>query len=201
MVTNSGRVRDICSMNLLQASLLLTSNFSEDPLFVKSFQGTEAQRHRGMEAYFGAALDYCLESGEIIMAPGNSGLLAWIPGTLFPPQIDPFKMAGQPAYVREGWDRLHLHEHTPESLIQASAKNFAYIWLLAVDFSVRGRGYGKWLLETCAEQVKEAGLTELWLSTETPANCAFYEKMGFSQVAEQESALGLVTRVFRKTLG
>ncbi|MBU7576978.1 MAG: hypothetical protein KAF40_02860, partial [Flavihumibacter sp.] len=69
-------------MNLLQCSLLLTSNFSDDPLFRYSFQGTDQQRHRGMEAYFNAALDYCLTEGEVILAPGNAGVLAWIPGTV-----------------------------------------------------------------------------------------------------------------------
>ncbi len=187
-------------MNLLQCTLLLTSNFNEDPLFRYSFQGTEAQRMRGMEAYFNAALDYCLTEGEIILAPGNAGVLAWIPGAAFPPQIDSFKMTGQPAYVLEAWERFHTHEQTPETLIQNLAKNFAYIWLLAVDFSVRGRGYGKWLLDSCSEQAREAGLEELWLSTENENSIGFYEKSGFRVAASGSSAAGLTTYILFKAL-
>lgn len=187
-------------MNLLQCSLLLTSNFSEDPLFRFSFQGTEQQRQRGMEAYFNAALDYCLTEGEIILAPGNAGLLAWIPGNRFPPHIDPFKMTGQPAYVLEAWERFNLHEQTPETLISELATNYAYIWLLAVDFSVRGRGYGKWLLETCAEQAREAGLQELWLSSENESSLGFYEKAGFKVAASATAASGLTSFVLSKSI-
>ena len=187
-------------MNLLQCSLLLISNFSEDPLFRFSFQGTEQQRQRGMEAYFNAALDYCLTEGEIILAPGNAGLLAWIPGNCFPPHIDPFKMTGQPSYVLEAWERFNIHEQTPEALISELAKNFAYIWLLAVDFSVRGRGYGKWLLDTCAEQAREAGLQELWLSSENENSLGFYEKAGFTVAASAEAASGLTTYVLTKSI-
>ncbi|KYP13725.1 GNAT family N-acetyltransferase [Flavihumibacter sp. CACIAM 22H1] len=187
-------------MNLLQCTLLLTSNFNEDPLFQYSFRGTEAQRQRGMEAYFNAALDLCLAEGEIILAPGNAGVLAWIPGQAFPPQVDAFKMTGQPAYVLEAWDRFHLHEQTPEHLIQARARNFAYIWLLAVDFSVRGRGYGKWLLDSCAEQAREAGLEAIWLSTENEKSLGFYEKSGFQQAVSAVSAAGLTTYILTKPL-
>lgn len=187
-------------MNLLQCSLLLTSNFNDDPLFQYSFRGTDTQRHRGMEAYFSAALDYCLSAGEIILAPGDAGLLAWIPGQYFPPHIDPFKMQGQPGYVQEGWDRLNTHEQTPETIISEMAKNYAYIWLLAVDFSVRGRGYGRWLLDTCAEQVREAGLEELWLSTENEQAIGFYEKAGFRQSASANAASGLSTYILSKKL-
>lgn len=187
-------------MNLLQASLLLTSNFSNDPLFVHSFQGTTAQRHRGMEAYFSAALDFCLAEGEIILAPSNAGLLAWIPGTVFPPPIDPFKMAGQPAYVLEGWARLNQHEETPESIIHAEGRNYAYIWLLAVDFSVRGKGFGRWLVEACIDQAREAGMEEVWLSTENESSIPFYTSLGFMVIRSTPSAAGLFTYVFKKAL-
>lgn len=189
-------------MNLLQCSVLLTSNFSNDPLFEYSFRGTETQRHRGMEAYFSAALDYCLIAGELVLAPGNAGLLGWIPGSHFPPEIDSFKMIGQPGYVLEGWKRLHEHEATPEKLITQLSDNqhFAYIWLLAVDFSVRGRGYGKWLLDAASEQAREAKLTSLWLSTENPDNGKFYEKQGFVLKASEVAASGLPTFIYAKMI-
>lgn len=158
-------------MNLMQCSLLLSSNFSEDPLFRYAFTGTSVQRHRGMEAYFGAALDYCLEFGEFIMAPGNTALLAWIPGTAFPPHI-----------------------------ISRDARHFGYIWLLAVDFSVRGRGLASQLLDSCFDQMREAAIQECWLSTENESNADFYTKKGFVLVATETAKSGLKTLVFKKEL-
>ncbi len=187
-------------MNLKQCSLLLSSNFSEDPLFRYAFTGTTAQRYRGMEAYFSAALDYCLEFGELTMAPGNSALLAWIPGTAFPAHIDDNRISSQPPYVGEAWRKFNLHEETPENIIDKNARNFGYLWILAVDFSVRERGLASQLLYSCFDQMREAGLDECWLSTENESNISFYTKKGFVLVASAIAKSGLKTFVFKKEL-
>ncbi len=187
-------------MNLMQCSLLLSSNFYADPLFEYAFRGTPAQRNRALEAYFSAALDACLATGELVLAPGNVGLAGWIPGTAFPPHIDDNRISNQPSYVAEGWSRFNMHEITPESIIQTNAQEFAYLWLLAVDFSARGRGVAGQLLETSLDQMKEGGFRECWLSTENPANRAFYEKYGFTLFQEALAESGLRSLVFRKLL-
>ncbi|WP_332734136.1 GNAT family N-acetyltransferase [Flavihumibacter sp.] len=187
-------------MNMMQCSLLLSSNFSEDPLFRYAFTGTPEQRHRGMEAYFGAALDYCLEFGELIMAPGNTALLAWIPGTAFPPHIDDNRISSQPMYVVEAWRKINMHEETPEAIISRDARHFGYIWLLAVDFSVRGRGLASQLLDSCFDQMREAAIQECWLSTENESNAGFYTKKGFVLVVSETAKSGVKTFVFKKEL-
>ena len=187
-------------MNMLQSSLLLVSNFSEDPLFSFAFTGPDNNRHRGMEAYFSAALDYCLQEGSIIMAPENRGLLAWIPGSAFPPHIDSNRIRNQPSYVQEGWERLNLHEDTPESIISANAGSFGYCWLLTVDFSARGKGYGRMLMEHAFDQMRDADLKECWLSTENNNNNAFYESQGMEMFDSANAASGLTTYIFRKAL-
>jgi ribosomal protein S18 acetylase RimI-like enzyme len=187
-------------MNMLQSSLLLVSNFSDDPLFRFAFTGPETNRHRGMEAYFSAALDYCLQEGSIIIAPENRGLLAWIPGSAFPPHIDQTRIRNQPSYVQEAWERLNNHESTPETIIAANANSFAYCWLLTVDFSVRGKGYGRMLMENGFDQMREAGLKECWLSTENNCNNAFYELHGMELFESAAASSGLTSYIFRKSL-
>lgn len=153
-----------------------------------------------MEAYFSAALEYCLLEGSLIIAPGNLGLMAWVPEAAFPPVIESIRITNQPAYVTEGWHRLNRHEHTPEKIIGDNARSFAYCWLLAVDFSARGKGYGKMLMQSGFDQMREAGLTECWLSTENQQNCGIYENLGMELFASAVADSGLTTYVYRHYL-
>ncbi|MBC6492771.1 GNAT family N-acetyltransferase [Flavihumibacter stibioxidans] len=187
-------------MNLMQCSLLLSSNFSDDPLFRYAFQGTDDQRHRAMDAYFAAALEFCLAEGNIILAPGNTGLVAWIPGTAFPPAFDQNRISSQPSYAIAGWEQLNRQQMAAFDVIRENAVKFGFCYLLAVDFSVRRRGYARMLMDACFDQMAEAGLEECWLITENEANLAILESMGFEKFTTLHQPGAPLSYICRKAI-
>ena len=191
----------IRTMNLMQCSLLLASNFSDDPVFRYAFRGTESQRHRAMESYFSAQLEYCLAEGNILLAPGNAGLAAWIPEKAFPPAIDQNRIGSQPDYVVTGWQKLVRHQLAALDVVKENGKQFGFCQVLAVDFSIRRRGYGQWLMESCLEQMAEAGLKECWLVTENESNQPFLENLGFKKFTTLHQPGGPVSFVCSKVIG
>lgn len=187
-------------MNLMQCSLLLASNFSDDPIFRFAFQGTDGQRHRAMDAYFGAQLEYCLTEGNIILAPGNTGLAAWIPEKAFPPTIDQNRISSQPAYVVAGWREINHQQLAAFDIIRENGRRFGFCLLLAVDFSVRRKGYARMLVDACLEQMVEAGLQECWLVTENEANLPILESLGFEKFTTLHQPGGPLSFVCRKSI-
>lgn len=188
-------------MNLMQTTLLLVSNYADDPLFSDVFTGTRVQQQRGMEAYFSAALDCCLEKGSLVIAPGNAGLAAWLPNGAFPPVIEENVIRNQPPYVVKGWEKLRIIESVAWDQLASYEGDFGFLWLWTVDFSVRGRGYGKMLLEEALEQMKAEGLKCCRLMNANIHNDPILSKMGFRELTTIHYQNGPGVRLVEKQLG
>jgi predicted GNAT family N-acyltransferase len=61
---------------------------------------------------------------------------------------------------------------------------------MATEPSVRGKGYGKLLVEKSIELIRDKGGKEVWCNARTPA-CGFYLKFGFQKVGEEFEIEGI----------
>ncbi len=81
--------------------------------------------------------------------------------------------------------------------------NCAELQKLYLDDSVKGRGYGKALMQLAENWARSAGYQRLYLETHTNLVTAIqlYEKLGFQQIERPDSVLhGTMNRFYRKAL-
>jgi len=71
---------------------------------------------------------------------------------------------------------LHLNEWAGEAAYQLRG--------MATDFSVRGKGVGKRLIESAETFVAGSGVRVMWCNARTPA-AGFYVRMGWEVVSEE----------------
>lgn len=183
----------VATHDLSGLAAMLCTIFANDPLFTYAF-GADLQ---AMEAYFYRSLVLCDKRGEIETVPTHEGILAWLPSTDFPPALSEEGL-GKEAVA--AFHRLKQHDATPEKIIAAATSRFAYIWLLGVAPSGRGKGYARQLMERALEHMERQGFEECWLSTEREENKPFYRKLGFELFKEITAPSGIVTYVYRRLL-
>lgn len=171
---------------------LLKESFSGDVLFDTVFGDDKG----ALEAYIRCSLEACEKHGGVITI-NNSAVVTWVPATAFPPSISESELT---VHEKEVIGKFELHENTPETIISRSAKNFGYIWFLAVSSAARGKGFAKQLIDKAVAEMASKGFSECWLSTENPDNKTFYRHNGFSLVDEKVSEMGIKSMVFMKKI-
>ncbi|MEO0375698.1 MAG: GNAT family N-acetyltransferase [Cyanobacteria bacterium P01_A01_bin.17] len=136
--------------------------------------------------------------GEVNVAPGGGGVLAWVPGQFFSRPVNFLElfrsgMLWLPWSVgRTAFKRFKDHDEVCEqALLQHVPKNFAYLWAVGVHPDQTGQGLGKKMVNTALSQMRDQGYSTCWLRTENPNNVGLYEYLGFEHVhTEIPSASG-----------
>ena len=174
--------------DLPAAAAALSRAFYNDPLQVYTLPDP-VERHERSPALFSEALRYGLLFGEVLTTPGEPlGAAIWI-------GPDAWEITDERA-ARAGFDRL-----PPEMGAEAAARFFSVLalgdephrrevrpehwWLMVLGVApeAQGGGLARAFLEPVMQRADAAG-QQCYLETANPANVAFYERMGFAQVAE-----------------
>lgn len=171
-----------------QAGAILADAFLHYPLMQYAFEGcAEARRSKGLHHLYTSCAKGAAMYGGVIITPGNSGALIWLPGKHFPMGLIreiksgmatiPFNL-GPKATLR-----LINHDSVPEGWIrQQAGEKMGYIWCLGVNAAERGKGISRQLIEQSIADMRAQGMTEFWLKTEDPKNVAIYTKLGFELI-------------------
>lgn len=81
-------------------------------------------------------------------------------------------------------------------------QGWMYVELLGVSDAVRGRGWGRKLVEAAETEARARGLTGIWLDTFTFQAPEFYRGLGFEEFGRIEDyPVGEARVFFRKRLG
>jgi DNA-3-methyladenine glycosylase I len=100
-------------------------------------------------------------------------------------------LAENPVGEAIGYAQLRL-DAAPPAVIALAARRSAELVRLYADRGWHGGGVGASLMQTCIAAAAEAGADVLWLGVwqKNPRAIAFYEKLGFRRVGEQQFLLG-----------
>ncbi|MEM6452364.1 MAG: GNAT family N-acetyltransferase [Cyanobacteria bacterium P01_D01_bin.105] len=127
--------------------------------------------------------------GSVIIAPGDGGVLTWVPGSVFSGRekfLDLFRsgMLGVPLSLGlSAFKRLIVHDEVCEvALLQHAPQDFAYIWAVGVRPDQAGKGLGSKMVRAALDEMRQQGYSTCWLRTETSKNVGLYEHLGFKQV-------------------
>ena len=127
--------------------------------------------------------------GVVNVTPGDSGVLAWIPGQFLSSSINFLDLLRSGVFWlpwsvgQDAFQRFKAHDTVCEhALFNNAPKNFAYLWAVGVHPDHTGQGLGKKMINQALEQMRCQGYTTCWLRTENPKNVGLYEHLGFKQV-------------------
>ncbi len=167
---------------------LLTDAFEDDPPMRWTMR--PAPKHRGaIAAFMGfAAGEQCLPHGASWVAPDFRSCALWLP----PERLDALDLsAGRQIQMLPRLLRMVGLRGIPRALAMGeamrkhhpSAPPHWYLYFLAVDPAMRGRGLGSSILEATLAQVDATGLPA-YLDNSNPRNTRLYERFGFKVRSE-----------------
>ncbi|KAG9403367.1 hypothetical protein AC1031_006013 [Aphanomyces cochlioides] len=144
--------------------------------------------------------------GKIVTSPDGTGALLWLPGKVFPLGLLreirtslvslPFRIGFRPTW------RLTSHEDASvDYIVEHGGPHIGVIWNVGVTPAGQRRGNCRFMIETAINQMKAAGLTEVWLSTDTETNLIVYTQLGFQVMTHRViSCSGLRNWVLSKSI-
>ncbi len=164
---------------------IFAAAFAHDPLLT-FIEPNEQKRAAVCPLLYGAVLRYCRHFGQVDSSIDGMAGAAWLPPNHCYPSllrelrvgmgIFPFKF-GLAAFNR-------LQEF--DILAKKMRRKFApekhwYLWALAVDPSMQGKGLSRTLINRVIQQADRAG-ESIYLETQNPHNVVIYERFGFRVV-------------------
>ncbi|MEO1622716.1 MAG: GNAT family N-acetyltransferase [Cyanobacteria bacterium J06632_3] len=168
------------------ASRSLAAAFVQDP-FMSYVIPCDKTREQKLARLFAAVLRCCDRYGGIAVSQKGEGAITWISGKHFPLSVLSQIQSGliwTPITLGfSAFDRLLAHDaYCEHQVADRAPEGFAYLWVLGVRPSARGRGLAKKLVLSALNQMKEAGHSVCWLRTDSEKNLLFYEHLGFTQM-------------------
>ena len=179
-------------LTAVEARTLLARAFVEDPLMRWFFPDDETRPH-ACAAIFGLFAEQYLAGGRVDVVrrdrPVAVAMWRW-PGTAAADQPESLPTAPGLMTALMGAGRAAEVGAAMRAVgALRPPEPYAYLHLLGVDPTERGRGLGGEVLETGLAAALDAGLTAR-LETMNPANVPFYEAHGFSVRHELRLASG-----------
>jgi len=174
--------------NKVDAASILTEAFMNDPLYL-AVMPDAIRRQQALLWLHKRVLQYCSLYGVMHTLPSVKGVACWLP----PGQTDvtifrilrtglfamPYYMGLTPFF------RFNAYMNVSDALRKKHApKSYWYLWVLGVDPSSQGRGFGRKLMQPMLERADIEGAA-CYLETENEQNLGFYETLGFSVAASE----------------
>ena len=179
-------------LTAVEARTLLARAFVEDPLMRWFFPDDETRPH-ACAAIFGLFAEQYLAGGrvDVVRRDRPVAVAMWRrPGTAAADQLESLPTAAGLMTALIGATRAAEVGAAMRAVGELRPPEpYAYLHLLGVDPTERGRGLGGEVLETGLAAALDAGLTAR-LETMNPANVPFYEAHGFSVRHELRLASG-----------
>ena len=179
-------------LTAVEARTLLARAFVEDPLMRWFFPDDETRPH-ACAAIFGLFAEQYLAGGrvDVVRRDRPVAVAMWRrPGTAAADQLESLPTAAGLMTALMGAGRAAEVGAAMRAVGELRPPEpYAYLHLLGVDPTERGRGLGGEVLETGLVAARGAGLTAR-LETMNPANVPFYEAHGFSVRHELRLASG-----------
>ena len=180
--TQKPNSRTATTADVGEMSMVLTEAFFDDPVWGPAFPDLSRRRDQARE-YWSFSVEEALRFPDSLVAEGPGGdieaLAVW-----FPPAADEIREARLGEY--DALVRRLLGDVAAESLFEASNRfgaarptaPHAYLTLLAVAPSARGRGAGLALLSEALKRFDAEGMPT-YLESSNPANDRKYESLGY----------------------
>ena len=174
-----------------QASAALAASLIDDPFYwaiTDDLGDNLAARRRALSRYFEYSLGEAQRTGRCVFAPDPAmGAAAWmLPRTA---DVDAAESKAKSEYLasilgpRGNENYYRIVRHMAPLAARVVPTGAWYLSIIGVLPSAQGQGLGAALLtETLAEASKAH--VSCYLETFTPRNLRFYERLGFSRVAE-----------------
>ena len=160
---------------------LLTSAFLNDPVMNWLVQ-SGPKRASGLSALFSVVLHKrAIPAGEVWMSDDGSACTVWVPPGLPPGPVGTIEqLKSLPLYIKVfGLRRLGRGAAIAEALQKAHPReNHFYLYFMAVDPALQGRGLGASILGATLARIDEIGLPA-YLENSNPRNTRLYERAGF----------------------
>jgi GNAT superfamily N-acetyltransferase len=177
-------------MPFVQASSALAESLIDDPFYwaiTADFETDLATRKHALRHYFYYCLVEAERTGRCVVAPDPTlGAAAW----LLPrsSEVDAAELSAKSEYLASslgprGMENYHrIVRYMAPLAARVVPRNAWYLSIIGIVPSARGRGLGATLLAGTLAEASHARVP-CYLETFTPRNLKFYERLGFSRVA------------------
>lgn len=183
MVTSSDSL--LTKTQQKSAAKILGAAFSQDPFMTYVFPDTTS-RVQNLTNLFLPIIRCSLRCGGVEISP-EGGALAWLSGECLPLRLSQLTrsgliwtplLMGLPAFRRlQGHDSVCEHE-----LKKRAPDGFAYLWLVGVHPTAKGRGLGSKMIRSTLGAMQRQGYTACLLRTDNEKNVPFYKHLDFKQI-------------------
>ncbi len=165
-----------------QLTQLLASAFFNDPI-MDWLVRPGPQRASALTALFSRILrKRAIPAGEVWMSDDGSACTVWLPPGLPPAPVGTIEQLKLlPFYVKVcGVQRLGRGAAISEAVQNAHPReSHFYLYFMAVDPALQGRGLGASILGATLARIDEIGLPA-YLENSNPKNTRLYERAGFA---------------------
>ncbi|HKO53992.1 MAG TPA: GNAT family N-acetyltransferase [Polyangiaceae bacterium] len=200
--SNVEQLRPIDELSLVAA--LLARAFANDPMLVHA-DPDPRRRSRWLHKLYRSTTRYSQLTGGVELIEGRGAAL-WLQNQTEPRLLQAIfgGMLGVPfALGLRTWFRIARHEAFCTARVRLLCPlPYGYLWLLGVDPSAQGQGFGRLAVQAALEAMRARGHQLCVLKTETPENVAFYQNLGFECIDEQVvPSSGIRYWLFSRTIG
>jgi ribosomal protein S18 acetylase RimI-like enzyme len=170
------------------AASLLTQAFINDPLYTAVLPDA-GRRQKALMWLHERVIQYCAFYGIIHTLPSMEGVACWLPPgqtEITLTRIVKTGLFAMPYYLGLfPFFRFNSYMNVSDALRKKHAPEaFWYLWVLGVDPSSQGHGFGNKLIQPILERA-DSERTACYLETENKQNLGFYETLGFQEVASE----------------
>ncbi|MEM9568964.1 MAG: GNAT family N-acetyltransferase [Cyanobacteria bacterium P01_E01_bin.34] len=164
----------------------LGAAFASDPFMSHVLQNSES-RARKLAKLFLPTLRCGLRYGGVELAPDRQAALTWLSGENFPLRLSQIVRSGlvwAPLNIGfSAFQRLEDHESVCDrEVLSRAPAGFAYLWIVGVHPEAKGQGWGRRVIQSALESMRNSGHTTCLLRTDIEKNVSFYEHLGFEQI-------------------
>jgi ribosomal protein S18 acetylase RimI-like enzyme len=166
-------------------SAIFGAAFENDPL-IKFVEPNEQKRAQIAPFLYGTVLKYCQLFGQVDVTTDGMAAAAWLaPNHCFPSILRELRAGMGMLPIKCGLGAFNRLQEF-DILSKKMRRKFAppthwYLWGIAVDPSMQGKGLARALLNSVIQKADRAGET-IYLETQNPNNVVVYERFGFRVV-------------------
>lgn len=170
---------------LVQAGLVMTDAFQNDPVFTAIFEDATLEQRR---AFFTTPVQYSMKYGQVKATSSQlEGVAAWVPGQYATMTLPRLILSGAFLTGMKMGTQISQRVATVfkptdqdrEELMRG--RDYLYLVMIGVAPQYQGQGFGKQLLHAVIYESERSGLP-VYLETETEENVSIYEHFGFTVI-------------------
>jgi ribosomal protein S18 acetylase RimI-like enzyme len=168
---------------LQRAAAVVGRAFADDPLLRYMFPNP-AEWAKRVPWYFATNLKHASLFGEVYATPNFEGVAAWLSPADDHWSFERLQQSGlwqmQENLGEEATDRFMQLVEMP---VPETSRPYWYLFMLGVESTRRGLGFGQRLLAPMLARIESEGAA-IRVDTNDPANVPFYQRYGFELIHE-----------------